>query len=166
MRKQKLFVWAGDPKTVEIYKSLKFDPRPAPSTELVTGLQTGLFEVFIAPPQVAVITRYYENAKNLTDLNWALLQGATVIRKETWEKIPADLRPQLLQIAEDAGKKLQADIRASGKRDVESLKKAGVTVVPVDPKTMDVWRKTVESAYPMIRGGVVPEDAFDAAMKF
>lgn len=166
MRKLRLFVWAGDPKTVEIWKSLNFDPRPAPSTELVTGLQTGLFEVFGAPPQVAVITRYYENAKFLTDLKWGLLLGATVIKKDVWERIPADIRPTLLQIARDAGRKLQEDIRLSGERDVEAMKKAGLTVVSVDDATLGAWLRTAESVYPMIRGGVVPEDAFDAALKF
>jgi TRAP-type C4-dicarboxylate transport system substrate-binding protein len=166
MRKLKLFVWAGDPKTVEIWKSLKFDPRPAPSTELVTGLQTGLFEAFAAPPQVSVITRYYENAKFMLDLKWGLLLGATLIKKDVWERIPADLRPQLLQIAQEAGKKLQADIRASGERDVEAMKKAGLTVTTPDAKAMEQWQKTAEGAYPLVRGDVVPEDAFDMALKF
>lgn len=165
MRKLKLFVWAGDPKTVEIWKSLRFDPRPAPSTELVTGLQTGLFEVFGAPPQVAVITRYYENAKYLTDLRWGLLLGATVIKKDAWERIPADIRPLLLQIARDAGTKLRDDIRLSGQRDIDAMKKAGLTVIPLDAKTVELWRKTAESVYPMIRGGVVPAEAFDEVIR-
>ena len=29
-----------------------------------------------------------------------------------------------------------------------------------------MWKKTAESAYPQIRGGVVPEAAFDEALKF
>jgi TRAP-type C4-dicarboxylate transport system substrate-binding protein len=166
MRKMKLFVWAGDIKTVEIWKQMKFDPRPAPSTEIVTGLQTGLFEVFGAPPQVAVITRYYENAKFMLDMKWGLLLGATVIKKDVWERIPAELRPQLLQIARDAGAKLQSDIRLSGQRDVDAMKKAGLTVITPDAATIQLWKKTAESAYPQIRGGVVPEAAFDEALKF
>jgi TRAP-type transport system periplasmic protein len=165
MKKMKMFSWAGDPKTTEIWKQLGFDPRPAPSTELVTGLQTGLFEVFGAPPQVSVITRYYENAKFMTDLKWQLLLGATVIKKEIWERIPADIRPQLLKVAQDAGMKLRNDIRQSGPRDVEAMKKAGLTVVPVDAKANEIWRRTAESSYAQIRGGVVPADAFDEALR-
>jgi TRAP-type C4-dicarboxylate transport system substrate-binding protein len=165
LRKLKMFTWAGDPKTVEVWKSAGFDVRPAPSTELVTGLQTGLFEALGAPPQVAVITRYYETAKYLTDLRWAILLGATVIKKDTWERIPADLRPQLLQIAREGGAKLQADIRASEVRDIEAMKKAGLTVVPVDAKTRELWKKTAESTYGRVRGDVVPPEAFDEAIR-
>lgn len=164
-KKLKMFSWAGDPKTTEIWKSAGFDPRPAPSTELVTGLQTGLFELLGAPPQVAVITRYYETTKFMTDLKWGILLGATVIKKDVWERIPADLRPQLLQIAQDAGRKLQADIRASGERDVEAMKKAGLTVVPVDAQARALWKQAAETTYPRVRGEVVPPEAFDEAMR-
>jgi TRAP-type C4-dicarboxylate transport system substrate-binding protein len=160
-----MFSWAADAKAVEIWKTLGFDPRPAPATELVTGLQTGLFEVFSTPPQVAVITRYYEYAKFMTDLKWQLLLGATVIKKETWERIPADLRPQLLQAAREGGTKLQQDIRSSEPRDVAAMMKVGLTVVPVDAKATDLWRRMAESSYPQVRGGVVPADAFDEALR-
>jgi len=164
-KKLKMFSWAGDPKTTEIWKSAGFDPRPAPSTELVTGLQTGLFELLGAPPQVAVITRYYETTKFMTDLRWGILLGATVVKKDVWERIPADLRPQLLQIAQDAGKKLQADIRAGETRDIDAMKKAGLTVVPIDAKTKDLWKKTAQATYGRVRGEVVPPDAFDDALR-
>jgi len=165
LRNLKLFSWAGDPKSIEIWKSLGFNPRPAPSTELVTGLQTGLFEAFSAPPQVCAIARYFEHTKYMTDMKWALMLAATVIDKRTWEKVPADLKPALLQIARDAGARLQAEIRKSGATDVQAMKSAGLNVVPIDAKTKDVWRKMAESVYPKLRGDYVPAEAFDEALK-
>ncbi|MEI6668733.1 MAG: TRAP transporter substrate-binding protein DctP [Acidobacteriota bacterium] len=166
LKKLKMFSWAGDPKSLEIWKSLGYNPRPAPSTELVTGLQTGLFEAFGAPPQVCVIARYYEHAKYMTDMKWALMLASTVIEKNTWAKIPADLKPALLQAAREAGAKLQAEIRKSGESDVQAMKSAGLTVVPVDAKTLTMWQKLAETAYQKIRGDFVPADAFDEAIKF
>lgn len=166
MKKLKLFSWAGDMKTTEAYKKMGFDPRPAPSTELITGLQTGLFESFLAPPQVALITRYYEQTKYMTDMKVQILMGATVIRKETWERIPADLRPKLMASARTAGDKLQKSIKDGYQRDVDAMKKTGLTVVPVDAKTREMWRRSVEVGYPIIRGGVMPADAFDDALRY
>ena len=40
----KLFSWAGDAKSVEVWRSAGFNPVPLPSTELYTALQTGLVE--------------------------------------------------------------------------------------------------------------------------
>jgi TRAP-type C4-dicarboxylate transport system substrate-binding protein len=166
MKRLKLFSWAGDAKTTEVYKRLGFDPRPAPSTELVTGLQTGLFEAFLAPPQVAMVTRYYEHAKYMTDINFQILMGGTVIRKDVWEQIPADLRPQLLEAARTAGAKLQKAIRDEHQADVDAMRKAGLTVVAVDARARDAWRRFIETAYPLVRGGVVPADEFDEALRY
>jgi len=166
LRKLKLFQWAGDQPTLRIWQSAGFNPIALPSTELATGLQTGLVQAFAAPPQVAVITRYYENARNMTDLNWGLLMGATVIRKETWDRIPVDLQPALRESARMAGSQLQAEIRKSGQADVAAMKKQGLNVVPVDAKTRELWRTTAESTYPSIRGAIVPADAFDEAIRF
>ena len=166
LKKLKLFQWAGDPKTLEIWRAAGFNPVPLPSTELATALQTGLVEAFGAPPQVAVITRYYENAKNMTDLNWALLLGATIIKKDVWDRIPDDIKPPFRQAAQEAGQKLQAEIRKNRDADVEAMKKRGLNVVAVDAKTRDLWRSTAESTYPKVRGDFVPAEAFDEALKY
>jgi TRAP-type C4-dicarboxylate transport system substrate-binding protein len=165
LKKLKLFQWAGDPRSLEIWRTAGFNPRPAALADLPTGLSTGLFEACSMPPQVAQIGRYYERAKFMTDLNWALLLGGTVIKKETWAQVPADLKPALIKAMQEAGAKLQSDIRQSGERDVAEMKTAGLTVVPVDAKTKDLWRKTAETAYGKVRGDFVPVEAFDEAMK-
>jgi TRAP-type transport system periplasmic protein len=162
----KLFTPARDPAAVEIYKAAGFNPVPLPTTELATALQTGLVTALQVPPQVAVITQYYTHAKYMTDLKWLLLLGATVISKPTWEKIPADLRPALLEATREAGNRLRAEVRQGGDRDVEAMKKRGLVVVPVDARARELWRKAAENAYPKVRGAVVPADAFDEALRY
>jgi TRAP-type transport system periplasmic protein len=166
LRGQKLFSWAGDHESVEIWRAAGFNPVPLPSTEIATALQTGLVNALGAPPQVAVITQYYNHAKNMTDLQWQLLLGATIISKATWEKIPADLRPALLEAAREGGRRLQEEIRNSGEKDVEAMRKRGLNVVSVDAKAREAWRKTAETMYPRIRGAIVPADAFDEALRY
>jgi TRAP-type C4-dicarboxylate transport system substrate-binding protein len=166
LRKLKLFQWAGDQPLLKTWQSAGFNPIPLPSTELATGLQTGLVQAFGASPQMAVITRYYENARNMTDLRWALSMGGTVIRKDTWDKIPADIQGKLLESARVAGGKLQAEIRKSADADMAAMKQKGLNVVAVDARIRELWRAAAESMYPGLRGGVVPPDAFDEAIRF
>jgi len=161
----KLFVWQGDADSVELWRSAGFNPIPLPATEIATALQTGLVTALGSPPQVAVISQYYTHAMNMTDLRWQLLLGATLITKSTWEKIPADIRPALLEAARDAGRRLQEQVRASAQRDVEAMRKRGLNVVPVDEPARALWLETAESIYPRIRGKIVPADAFDEAVR-
>ena len=166
LRALKLFTWAGDTDAVELWKSAGFNPVPLPATEIATGLKTGLVTALGSPPQVAVISQYYTSAKNMTDLRWQLLLGATLISKSAWDRIPADVRPALLEAAREAGRRLQTEIRESAGRDIEAMKKRGLNVVPVDAKTRASWQKTAEGLYPRIRGLIVPADAFDEAQRF
>ena len=115
---------------------------------------------------MTVITQYFKNAPYMTDFRWELLQGATIITRATWEKIPADIRPALLEAAQEDGARLQKDIRDSEARDIEAMKKRGLTVVPVTPAQKGEWQKLTESIYPRIRGKILPADAFDEAMRY
>jgi TRAP-type C4-dicarboxylate transport system substrate-binding protein len=166
LRKLKLFTWAGDAESVEVWRSAGFNPVPLPSTEIATALQTGLVEALGSPPQVAVISQFFAHAKNMTDLRWQLLQGATIITKATWEKIPADVRPELLKVSQEAGARLQKEIREAEAKDVEAMKKRGLTVVPVSAAQRAQWQKLTESIYPSIRGKILPAEAFDEAMRY
>ena len=166
LRALKLFTWAGDAQAVEVWRSAGFNPVPLPSTELATALQTGLVEALGSPPQVAVISQFFNHAKHMTALRWQLLQGATLVSKSTWEKLPADVRPQLLEIAHEAGARLQKEIRDAEARDVEAMTKRGLVVVPVDAAQRAQWQKLTQSLYPSIRGKIVPAEAFDEALRY
>lgn len=166
LRKLALFQWAGNPKELEIWNSAGFMTRPGASSDLPTGLKTGLYQAFTASPQVAVIMGYFQDASNMTDLNWALLLGATVIRKDVWDRVPADIKPALLQAQRDAALKLRAEIRQSAAKDVQNMRARGLNVVPVDARTLDLWRASVDRAKDKIRGDFAPADAYDEALRF
>jgi TRAP-type C4-dicarboxylate transport system substrate-binding protein len=166
LKKLVLFQWQGDAKTNEIWKAAGFNPRPGATSDLVTGLQTGQYEAFTASSQIAVIMRYYENAKNMTDINWALVMGGTVIKKDVWDRIPADLKPALKQVMIEAGEKMKAAIRQDALTDVQSMKTRGLNVVTVDEKNYELWRAAVDKAKLKIRGDFVPAEAYDAALKY
>jgi len=165
LRRLKMFAWAGDDQYVELWKSAGFNPVPLPSTELATALKTGLVGAVSTTPQVAVTLQYVNDARNMTEIDWAVLAGGFVVSKATWEKIPADVRPQLLVAAREAGRKLSQSTRAATPRDLDAIRKRGVNVVTLAPADRDRWTKLVESVYSKVRGPLVPADMFDMALR-
>jgi TRAP-type C4-dicarboxylate transport system substrate-binding protein len=165
LRKLKLFTWAGDAEAVEVWRAGGFRPVPLPSTEIATALQTGLIEALSVPPQVAVISQFFNQAQNMTDLRWQLLLGATLITRTAWDQVPADVRPAIRKATEDAGARLRKEIRDAEAGDIQAMTKRGLTVVPVSPAQRAEWEKVTETLYPEIRGKVVPAEAFDEAMR-
>ncbi len=165
LQKLKLFTWAGDPEAVQVWRAGGFNPVPLPSTEIATALQTGLIEALSSPPQVAVISQFFNHAQNMTDLRWQLLLGATVITKKAWDKIPADVQPAIREATKEAGMRLRKEIRDAAEKDVEAMKKRGLNVVPVTDAQKAEWQKLTEKLYPEIRSKVVPGEAFDEALR-
>jgi TRAP-type transport system periplasmic protein len=161
----KLFAWAGDPEALEVWKGSGFNPVPLPSTEISTALQTGLVSALPTTPQAAVLLQWYTHARNMTDVKWALLVGAMLVNRATWEKIPAASRPALKAAAQEAGRRMREETRQADARDVQAMRKRGLNVITVDARDEAVWRAAAEGAYDRIRGKVVPAGAFDEARR-
>ena len=166
LRRQRLFTWAGDNQTLEIWRAGGFNVIPAPAPDLGTGLQTGLLDAFLSSPQVVVVTRAYEQARNMTDRKWAIIMTGTVLTKEAWNRIPAEVRPALLKAAQETGQKLRAEMRASDQRDIQAMQQAGLKLVPLDARNLDLWRKMIEGLSGKLRGQYVSAPIYDAALNY
>lgn len=161
LRALKMLTSAGDPETEKLYKDFGFKVVPLPYTEVLMGLETGLIEAVQGPPLYAMLDQWFGLARNMTDLNWTPLVGATVIRKDTWARIPARLQSPMIEAARAAARQLQAKIRRLDTEAVPEMAKRGLRVVPLDDTTRAAWRTEAEAAYPKLRGRYAPADLFD-----
>lgn len=162
IRGMKLWTSIGDPKTEQLYHDFNMRPTPLPMTEMLTSLQTGLIEAIAVPPLFAMLDGSFQRAPYMTDILWAPVIGGVVISVEAWERIPADIRPRLLEASRKAGEAARNRIRRLGDDSIEQMKRRGLTVVPVD---REAWQRVVEEAYPKLRGRLAPADLFDEAIR-
>jgi len=165
LKKNKLFVWAGNPAQVDMMKRAGYNPVPLETADIVPGLTTGLITAVNLPPIVALFSQFEKRAPHMIDLNWAPLVGACVIRKNVWDKFPADTRESLLKSAAEAGRQIKASNRKEADEAVEKMKKNGLTVHTLTPEMEAQWRAEVEKVYPEIRGKLVPADIFDEVVR-
>ena len=165
LRGMRLFTSAGDPDTEQLYKDLRFQPIPLGADELVTALQTSLIDAFDVPPLFALANQSFGLAKNMIDMKWAPLVGATIVSSRAWEQIPEPLRGEMLQIARKAGDDLRVKIRLSGELAVAEMVKRGLNVIRLTDAEMALWRKEAEAAYPKMKGKLVPPDLFDEVVR-
>ena len=165
LRKLKLFSWAGNTDQINVYRSAGFNAVPLETADIVPGMETGLIEAVPTPPVFALASQLDRRASHMIELNWAPLVGAIIVRKATWEQIPAAVREPMLAAAH----RITSDIKANGRKEsdeaVEAMVKRGLKVTPVSPEVAAEWREAAEKAYPMIRGKIVPAEVFDETMK-
>jgi TRAP-type C4-dicarboxylate transport system substrate-binding protein len=165
LRKLKLLTSAGDPQTEKLYKDFGLRVVPLPYTEVLMALETGLIEAVQGPPLYAMLDQWFGLARNMTDLRWAPLVGATVVRKDTWEKIPAEWREKMRESARTAGLRMRNKIRTLGEQAVPEMEERGLTVVRLDDSDRSAWRTESEKAYPKLRDVYAPAELFDEAVR-
>lgn len=163
--KSKLMVWAGNDYTNGIWKSAGFHVVPLAATDVLTGLQTGMVNAFNTTPIMALASQWFPFAEAMIEMPWAPLIGATVMDKKTWDKIPASYRVELKEIAEDAGKQMQQQIRKLEADAISAMQERGLEVITPTPQQRRQWRALMKSVYPSIRGSLVPESWFDEALQ-
>ncbi len=155
----KIFAWEGDPPSVEAWRAGGFKPITMSSTDIVTSLSTGMIDTVALAPLYAFTSRLFEKAKYMLDVPWAILTGATVVKKDVWEKIPADVRTKLLAISKEYSQKIAVEVRRMDADALKTMKTQGLVTVP--PDDLAAFRKAATATWSIIRGKVVPVETFD-----
>jgi TRAP-type transport system periplasmic protein len=163
-KKSKLFVTASDEKEVDLINSLGFQAVPLEWSDVFVSLQTGLVDTVPVTPFYAEASQIDTVAKNLLELKYVPLVGATVINKKVWDSLAPDQREKMRKIALETGRKIQNRSRAESQEAIEAMKKRGLQVHPVPPDLEIEWRHFAESVYPKMRGSMIPADVFDRAV--
>ena len=164
MANAKLFAWDGDPASVEALKRAGFKPVVLSSTDVIPSLQTGMIDTIASAPLYSLTSRIYQKANKMSDLRWAILTGATIVKKEVWERVPADLRPKLIDIARQYGKRIDAEVRSINDDAIKQMQKQGLEVIHASDAAG--WQAAADAANRVVRGGVVPEKLFDEVMRY
>jgi TRAP-type C4-dicarboxylate transport system substrate-binding protein len=86
-----------------------------------------------------------------------------VVKKDVWERIPADVRPKLIAITQEYGKKIAAEVRRMDSEALSNMKAQGL--VSVTPSDAAAFQKAAQATYKVVRGRVVPEGVFDEVQK-
>jgi TRAP-type C4-dicarboxylate transport system substrate-binding protein len=161
LKRTKLFTWAGDTETFDIYKSLGFHPVSLETNDILPMLRTGMITAVPAPPYMALTTQMYTAAPNMIALDWAPLVGALVVTERAWNKLTPAAQTEMAKAAAVAGVQMKTQNRRESNEAVEAMQKRGLQVYRPTPEIEQQWRKAAEQSYAQIRGGLVPADFFD-----
>lgn len=158
----KVYAWSGDPPATQVFINAGLKPVTVDSTDVLMRLQTGMIEGFPTTPLAALSLQWFGLAKNMVNVPWSPLIGATILTKKAWSQIPVDLQPKILEIARKAGNALKTEVRKMDTDAITAMKKYGLTVH--EPSNPAEWKAFAASFVPLMRGTVVPADIADAVV--
>jgi TRAP-type C4-dicarboxylate transport system substrate-binding protein len=139
---------------------------PMSSTDMLSGLQTGLIEALATTTLFALTTQWYTYAKNMVAVKWAPLNGATVMSKSKWDEMKEVGDPaEFMRIAEEEVAKTNLEVREQGDKAIKAMKDKGLTVHDPTPAELADWEKAAQIAYPTLKEKVVPAKFFDETQR-
>lgn len=159
LKASKMYAWSGDPEATAAFVKLGLKPVTVDATDVLMSLQTGMIDSFPSTPLAALSLQWFGLAKNMIDVPWSPMVGATIISKKSWDSIPADLQPKILEASHKATDELKTQVRTLDKEAIEVMKKSGLKVIPVPNKAE--WQAFADSFVPHVRGTVMSADMLD-----
>jgi len=156
----KMYAFDGDPEAVKMFEMFGFQPVVMTATDVLPSLQSGLINSFPSTRLGALSLQWFALSKNMLEVPWAPLMGATVISKDAWDSIPAEYHEAFMKAARDVGDEVRGEIRRQDVKAVKVMEKFGLTVHSVDDATRAEWQALGEKAADGWAGKVVPPEIY------
>ncbi|MDP7527615.1 MAG: TRAP transporter substrate-binding protein DctP [Candidatus Marinimicrobia bacterium] len=165
LKKSKIFTWAGDYKSAQLYEKHGYQPVPMAITDVLSGLQTGLINTLGFNPMYALAQQLFGIADNMLDMKWGNMTAAIVIDNRTWNRIKPEYQSMMLDIAQNMGNNFQKKNRHETNKAIDVMKEYGLTVNTPMPDQVKKWENLIERMYPDLRGSLIDEVTFDRLME-
>jgi TRAP-type C4-dicarboxylate transport system substrate-binding protein len=163
----KLYTSQGDDRMVQWYKANGFRPVALNANDIPAQLKlsTGMIDAAPSPPYPALLLQIFRDAKYMLDVRFAPLYGAVILSNDAWNKIEPNDRPTVVAAAKNIEKRLLGEAPKLDADSIATMKSRGLTVTTIDPKTAATFRAEAEAFVKTMRGGMVPADVYDAAIR-
>lgn len=146
VRKSKVWIWSDAPMAAVIFKEAGVPGVPLNIPDVLVGLQTGLVETVYAPPSAAIALQWFTRIKYLSDTPLLFLQGGILMKKETFDGIPAAHQAVVLEIFRKHFGKLREVIRKENQDSLNLMRKQGVQFMTLSPEQIDEYKRITERA--------------------
>jgi TRAP-type C4-dicarboxylate transport system substrate-binding protein len=120
-----------------------------PSSEIYSGLQTGVLDGANTSSSSLVSYRIYEQVKCVTapgdNALWFMYEPI-LMAKKSFEKMTPEQQKELLKAADEAEKYASDAAKGADQKLIEAYKKAGVKVVEMSAEQAALWRKIADTS--------------------
>jgi TRAP-type C4-dicarboxylate transport system substrate-binding protein len=163
LKKQKLFVWAGNDALVQQWRAGGFQPVPLAATDVTMGFQTGMIDVVPTTPIAALTLQWYRQTPYMQGLGLAPLVGGVIVRRDAWLAVPEAKRVELAAAARESEGILGRQVPAQDAGAVEQMKARGLEVIEVSPDQRAEWRAAADRFAGEARAAKVPAEILATA---
>jgi len=146
LKKGKVWIWEDSPMSKAIFNEAGVKAVPLSVPDVLVGLQTGMVEVVYVPPSYAISFQWFTKIKYLTDVPLVYLPGGIVVKKETFQSIPASDQRFILESSQNYLDQLKNVTRKENQEAIKVMMKQGVKIITPSADQIDEFKKLSDKA--------------------
>ncbi|MCX8159879.1 MAG: TRAP transporter substrate-binding protein DctP [Candidatus Saccharicenans sp.] len=162
----KVSITKDDPELEQVWKKMGYQVVPQDNKDVLIGLESGLVSAVYLPAVLAASGQYFAIARHMLAPKLSPLVGSLVLSRKTWEQIPGNYRPALLEAADRQALNLAAEIMTLEEEAIKAMKEHGLVINSPSDSQMSQWREAASRAIESLVGRTIPEDIYQKTMDF
>lgn len=116
------------------------------STEVLTGLNSGLLDALIYAPLGVAAFQWFAIADNMLTLQIAPFFGAVVMDVRSWKRIPSQYHDELKEIAKKVGAGMEDELDELEAQALGLMQEFGLDVIDPSASELEEWYKVFADA--------------------
>ncbi len=121
-RRQKWWALEGEPLSQAMYQALEISPVSLSISDVATSLSTNLIDCANSTPFGAVAFQWYSRFNYMTGYPSTNILGATIVKKDIWDKISPASQKIILEVATGQHLKIEKATRYEDAKSIDLLR--------------------------------------------
>ena len=132
LKRVKMWMWEGDRLAEELFTVFGITPNALSPPVVLDALQMNKIDAFYNSPLGAIAYQWFSKVRYMTEIPLANGAGVVLISKKLFDKLPPELQNILRDSCAKYLRKLVLESRKDNKSSIETLRKQGISIVPVN----------------------------------
>jgi len=163
----KAWVPDGDPISAKLMQSFGVSPIPLPIVDVLAGLQTGLIDAVIVPPNAALALQWHNQVSYVTNLPLVYIYSMMAMDKKSFNSMTTEDQAVVRKVLNGVFSQVDADNRVENIDAYKALLTQGIKEVEPDLNKMEVWQSQAEqSVENLVRDGSLTQESLDLLRKY
>ncbi|NPV83941.1 MAG: TRAP transporter substrate-binding protein DctP [Candidatus Aminicenantes bacterium] len=166
LKKYKISITKDDPDLEQVWKKMGYQVVPQDQKDVLIGLESGMVSATYLPAVMAASGQYFAIASHMLAPKLSPLVGSLVLSRKTWEQIPENFRPALLEAADRQARALVGEITSLEEEAIKAMKEHGLVINSPSDREMTQWREASSRAIQSLVGRIIPADIYEKTLDF
>jgi len=166
LKATKVWRWQGDEVSRVMFEKIGLRGVPLGVPDVLPSLMSGRIEACFGSPLAAMALQWTSRIRYMADDASTYGIGATVVRKDVWDKLSKEDQTKIKKISRLVGKKLRKRVRGDDKAAYRAIIRKGVKIMKTPDDLAGKLDVLAQEAWHELAGKLYSKDELEMVIKY